>query len=312
MPKLLIVLLFFGLSSCLQTQSVEQITGKTMGTSYTIKTQGKADQGLIDQRLKQINQIFSSWDQHSELSKVNQHPVGQPVRLSAELSKVLSESVQISIQTQGFFDPALGSLIDVWGFGVTKVAQKPGRNKVARALENASITKAMLKADQLTKQANIKLNLSAIVKGYAVDEIARLLDQQGVERFMIEIGGEVKVKGQWTIGIETPTGQAPIAIDLMNESIATSGNYRQYFVWEGERYAHILDPHTGLPVNSDLFSVSVIHPSNLLADAYATAMMAMGSVKAQQLAEKLKLKAVLILKSAHDGNHAENIIKLGL
>ncbi|MBC8493584.1 MAG: FAD:protein FMN transferase [Candidatus Thioglobus sp.] len=312
MPKLLIILLFFGLSGCLKTQSVEQITGKTMGTSYTIKTQGKVDQSLIDQRLKQINQIFSSWDQHSELSKVNQHPIGQPVRLSAELLKVLSESIQVSTQTQGFFDPALGSLIDIWGFGPTKVSQKPSRNRVLRALENTSISKASLEADQLTKQADIKLNLSAIAKGYAVDEIARLLNQQQVERYMIEIGGEVKVKGQWTIGIETPASQAPIAIDLMNESIATSGNYRQYFVWEGEQYAHILDPHTGLPVNSDLFSVSVIHPSNLLADAYATAMMAMGSVKAQQLAETLKLKVVLILKPADDSSYAENIIKLGL
>ncbi|MDC9726978.1 MAG: FAD:protein FMN transferase [Candidatus Thioglobus sp.] len=312
MPKLLIILLFFGLSGCLQTQSVEQITGKTMGTSYTIKTQGKVDQSLIDQRLKQINQIFSSWDQHSELSKVNQHPIDQPVRLSAELLKVLSESIWVSGQTQGFFDPALGSLIDVWGFGATKVAQKPSRNKVASALKNASISKVSLEADQLTKQADIKLNLSAVAKGYAVDEVARLLDQQQIERYMVEIGGEVKAKGRWTIGIETPAGQAPIAIDLMNESIATSGNYRQYFVWEGEQYAHILDPHTGLPVNSDLFSVSVIHPSNLLADAYATAMMAMGSVKAQQLAETLKLKVVLILKSADDSSYAENIIKLGL
>jgi thiamine biosynthesis lipoprotein len=199
-------------------------------------------------------------------------------------------------------------LIDVWGFGVAKVDKKPSRNAIAKALKNSSISQAVLNNQQFIKHADIQLNLSAIAKGYAVDEIAKLLSNQGVERFMVEIGGEIKVKGSWIIGIETPTNQLPIKIELTDKSIATSGNYRNYFIWEGRRYAHILNPKTGLPINSDLFSVSVIHQSNLSADAYATAMMAMGSEKAQQFAKRLGLKVVLILNNTD----TQNIIKLGL
>jgi thiamine biosynthesis lipoprotein len=308
MPKLLIIFLFLSLSSCSQKPTFEQITGKTMGTSFTIKSSQQINQIQIEQRLEQINQIFSNWNANSELSKVNKQPVNKAILLSDELSQVLAKSINIHKQTNGFFDTGLGKLIDVWGFGVAKVDKKPSRNIIAKALKNSSISQAVLNNQQFIKHADIQLNLSAIAKGYAVDEIAKLLSNQGVERFMVEIGGEIKVKGSWIIGIETPTNQLPIKIELTDKSIATSGNYRNYFIWEGRRYAHILNPKTGLPINSDLFSVSVIHQSNLSADAYATAMMAMGSEKAQQFAKRLGLKVVLILNNTD----TQNIIKLGL
>ncbi len=313
MPKRLIIFLFLSLSGCDQKQTVDQVSGQTMGTTYTVKSQdGAIDQSQIDSRLKQINRVFSNWDKHSELSQVNLQPAHQTILLSSELSKVLSESVRVYQQTDGFFDPGIGRLVDAWGFGITKVASKPDREAIEQALRHSSIAKATFSAPELTKQANIQLNLSAIAKGYAVDEVAKLLVDQGIKRFIVEIGGEIKTQGSWTIGIETPAEQAPIKVELMDESIATSGNYRQYFIWEGKRYAHILDPHTGFPVNSDLFSASVIHKSNLLADAYATAMMAMGSEKAIQLARRLKLKTVLVVKQCDTPCLSKNVIKIGL
>lgn len=312
MPKLLIIFLFLSLSACTQKQPLEQITGKTMGTRYLIQSTQPINPIQISQRLEQINQIFSSWDINSELSVVNQQPVNQAILLSDELSKVLAKSINIHQKTGGFFDPGLGRLIEVWGFGVAKTNNKPSKNAVAQAFKNSSISQSVLTNQQFIKHADIWLNLSGVAKGYAVDEIAKLLASQNIERFMVEIGGEIKVKGSWTIGIETPTGQPPIKIELTDESIATSGNYRQYFVWEGGRYAHILNPKTGLPAKSDLFSVSVIHPSNLQADAYATAMMAMGNQKAQQLAQRLGLKVVLILNKCDRPCLSHKVIKLNL
>ncbi len=313
MPKRLIIFLFLSLTGCDQNQTLEQVSGKIMGTTYLIKGKGlEIDQQQVDLRLDQINRVFSSWNRSSELSQLNRQPTKHPVLLSTELSQVLSLAIKVQQQTDGYFDPGLGRLIDAWGFGVTEVLTKPDRAMIAKALLNSSISKTTLEGQTFSKQIDIDLNLSAIAKGYAVDEIYKLLDQQGVERFMLEIGGEIKVKGSWTIGIEAPVGQVPVKIKLADESIATSGNYRQYFVWEGKRYAHILDPHTGLPVNSDLFSASVIHQSNLLADAYATAMMSMGSEKAIELAQRLNLKTVLILEKCDTPCLSKNIVKIGL
>ncbi len=312
MPKPLIIFLFLSLTGCGQHQALEQVTGNTMGTSYTIKAQGaQASQPQVDARLRQINQIFSSWDTSSELSQLNRQPINHPLTLSTELSQVLNQAIQVHQQTKGYFDPGLGRLIDIWGFGAMKVTTKPDRKSIAKALKHSSITQTNLQGQTFSKQGDVRLNLSGIAKGYAVDEIYRLLDERGIARFMLEIGGEIKVKGSWNIGIEAPIGQAPVGIKLTDESIATSGNYRQYFIWEGQRYAHILNPHTGLPVNSDLFSASVIHPSNLLADAYATAMMSMGSQQAIKLARQLKLKAVLILAKCTQPC-LSNIVKIGL
>lgn len=127
-----------------------------------------------------------------------------------------------------------------------------------------------------------------------------MLIQQGLKNFIVEIGGEVMAQGQWTIGIEKPNHSLPIAIELQNLAIATSGDYRNYLVWQEKKYQHILNPSTGLPANTDLSSVSVIHDSAMIADAYATAMMAMGSQKAKILAEELNLSVVFILNQYYD------------
>jgi thiamine biosynthesis lipoprotein len=147
--------------------------------------------------------------------------------------------------------------------------------------------------------------LSAIAKGFGVDQVARLLKKHQVKDFLVEIGGEVIASGKqidrhWTLGIEQPNSAEPITMVLNNQAIATSGNYRNYFVWEGKRYMHILTPSSGLPANTDLASVSVLNTQAIMADAYATAMMVMGSEKATELAKQLNLSVVLILNQQHD------------
>ncbi|CAC9509847.1 FAD:protein FMN transferase (EC 2.7.1.180) [uncultured Gammaproteobacteria bacterium] len=294
-------------SACGVSEKINTFSGSTMGTTYTVKTIG--DNGIsqqkIDDRLTQINQIFSTWDAKSELSAVNQQSVNEWIKVSDELFYVLKTAKEIHQQTEGYFDPGIGNLVDVWGFGANKQIQKPSQIEVYKAFINSSIRYLTLKDGvnkAVKKTRDIYIDLSAIAKGYGVDAIVKLLNTQN---YLVEIGGEVRSGGSnngkpWMVGVEHPSKATPIAITLNNQAIATSGNYRHYFIWQGKRYMHILNPHTGLPANSDLASVSIIHPQTMVADAYATAMMAMGSQRATALAKQLGLPVILILnQQAH-------------
>jgi thiamine biosynthesis lipoprotein len=306
MSKLFIYVFFLFLSACGVNQPTQVITGATMGTTYTVKA---IDSGVsklqIEQVLDQVNKTFSTWDPKSELSLLNRQPTNQWIDVSSELFFVLNQSQKVYQQTQGYFDPGIGRLIDAWGFGVVKVLQKPSQARVDELLPLSSIQYLQLNKGRVKKIKAIHLNLSAIAKGFGADQVARLLKKHHVKDFLVEIGGEVIASGKqrdryWTLGIEQPSGAKPIAIVLNNQAIATSGNYRNYFVWEGRRYMHILTPSSGLPASTDLASVSVLNAQAMMADAYATAMMVMGSEKATELAKQLNLSVVLILNQQHD------------
>ena len=316
MSKYGLILILFLLSSCFENESVEQIKGESMGTSYSINVLGdeRIEQDRIDRRLVEINDTFSTWQDDSELSQLNRAPVGEWIEVSSELYLMLKQSVEIHQQTDGYFDPGIGRLIDLWGFGASGGrTEVPKRKEIEEAFKNSSIRYLLMEDGRVKKTRNIHINLSAIAKGYAVDEIARLIKMSGIKNFLVEIGGEVIASGNnrgddWTVGVERPDNKAPIPIVLKDASIATSGNYRNYFIWEGKKYMHIFNPLTGLPANNDLSSVSVVHPQSAMSDAYATAMMAMGSMKAIELANKLKL-TVLFITIKEDNNQ---IIKINL
>ncbi len=303
MLRALLIFIFLLLSACGGDQPTRTITGSTMGTTYMVKSiGGDISKQQIELVFDRVNQIFSTWDVNSELSSLNRGPINQWINVSADLFFVLTQSQELYQQTQGYFDPGIGNLIDMWGFGAVKVEHKPSRAQVLSALEKSSILSVTLKDGKVKKTKDININLSAIAKGFGVDEIAKLLHTQN---YLIEIGGEVLTSGNnhgkdWTLGIERPNGAESIAIVLKNQAIATSGNYRNYFVWKGERYMHIIDPKSGLPAKNDLASVSVLHAQTMMADAYATAMMAMGSQKAIALAKRLDLSAILILNQQAD------------
>ena len=314
MRKYSLILILFLLGGCLENESSELIKGDIMGTSYSINVLGdkRVDQSLIDKRLVEINAIFSTWQEDSELSQLNQSPLGEWITVSQELYLLLKNSDEIYKQTDGYFDPGIGRLIDLWGFGSSGGRTKlPKIEEIERAFKDASIKYLVIEDGRVKKLRDIKINLSAIAKGYAVDEVARLIKASGVEDFLVEIGGEVIASGTnkgdaWVIGVERPDNKSPIPVELKNASIATSGNYRNFFIWEGKKYMHIFNPESGFPANNDLASVSVIHPQSALSDAYATAMMAMGSSKAKTLADKLKL-SVLFITNKEDNNQVIKI-----
>jgi thiamine biosynthesis lipoprotein len=314
MRKYSLILILFLLGGCLENESSELIKGDIMGTSYSINVLGdkRVDQALIDQRLIEINAIFSTWQEDSELSQLNQSPLGEWITVSQELYLLLKSSDEIYKQTDGYFDPGIGRLIDLWGFGSSGGrTELPKIEEIERAFKDSSIKYLVIEDGRVKKLRDIKINLSAIAKGYAVDEVARLIKVAGVENFLVEIGGEVIASGtnkgdDWVIGVERPDNKSPIPVELKNTSIATSGNYRNFFIWEGKKYMHIFNPESGFPANNDLASVSVIHPQSALSDAYATAMMAMGSGKAIMLADKLKL-SVLLITNKEDNNQVIKI-----
>ena len=294
------------LSACDFNTKAKVVAGTTMGTTYSItQLDGEmVSKQQIDTKLKQINAIFSTWDKNSELSLLNRSPINQWIAVSDELFFILIESIKLHQKTQAYFNPGLGRLIDIWGFGAKQVKHKPNLDKVSAALKNSAIQSLQLQHGKLKKTQDIHINLSAIVKGYALDEIAKLLSNNNSQNFLVEIGGEAIVRGRrggklWVLGIEHPNKQRPIAIKLTNQAIATSGNYRNYFVWQGKQYMHILDPNTGFPANTDLASVSVLHSQTMIADVYATAMMAMGSAKAIALAKRANLSVILIFNQSH-------------
>jgi thiamine biosynthesis lipoprotein len=286
------------------------IKGKTMGTNYSIQTIDiKLEKLDIENRLLKINSIFSNWDKNSEISKLNNAPINEWIDISDDMFFVLHNSKQIYKQTKGFFDPGIGRLIDIWGFGSNKVNDKPNKNQIINSLELSSIKNLELADKKVRKLKDIHINLSAIAKGYAVDEIVKFLLKKGVNKFIVEIGGEVAAYGKdWKIGVEFLNFGNPININLKNKTIATSGDYRNYFIWDGKKYAHILNPNNGLPAKTDLSSVSVIHNSNMLADAYATAILAMGYQKAAILAKRLNLSVLFILD---EKNHFK-VLKINL
>ena len=300
MRKYGLILILFLLSGCFENESVEVIKGESMGTSYSINVLGdeRIEQDIIDRRLVEINDTFSTWQDDSELSKLNRASVDEWIDVSSELYSMLKKSEEIYQQTDGYFDPGIGRLIDLWGFGASGGrTEAPKREEIEKAFENSSIRYLLMEDGRVKKTRDIHINLSAIAKGYAVDEVARLIKMSGIKNFLVEIGGEIVASGSnrgddWVVGVERPDNKAPIPIVLKDASIATSGNYRNYFIWEGKKYMHIFNPATGLPANNDLSSATVIHDQSAMSDAYATAMMAMGSVKAIELANKLKLTTI--------------------
>jgi len=272
--------------------------GETMGTTYLVKLvveneQDKTKWGDLkkqfDQKLEDINDLMSTYRSKSAISRFNENHDTKSVPVEAEFFHVVSSALDIGKKTQGAFDITLGPLIDAWGFDKTgRHINKPSAESIALLKPYVGLDKVTAENGSLKKKdSRVRINLSGIAKGYAVDSIASLVEQAGAERFMVEIGGEIAVRGRnakgrpWKLGINRPTPEASRlelieTAELSKGAMATSGSYRNFFSREGRRYHHIIDPRTGAPVLHTLVSVTVIAPNCMQADALATAAMVLG------------------------------------
>jgi thiamine biosynthesis lipoprotein len=297
------------------------LSGRTMGTVYHVSViPGAEDEYKIEEvhkqieaRLEQINQRMSTYIGTSELNLVNNAGANTWVDVSAETASVVDTAQRISSQTDGAFDITVGNLVNLWGFGPDiNLYAVPEENRIREVLSKSGYQNLNVRLDPPQIQKNIAglyLDLSGIAKGHGVDQIAELLIELGYPNHLVEIGGEIRTGGEkapgqpWSIGIERPQSKGRSVLRVVHTSttaaMATSGDYRNYFEHQGRRYSHTIDPTTGYPITHRLASVSVLHESCMLADAYATAFMVMGPDRAMEFAKQHDLAIYMLVKKDH-------------
>jgi thiamine biosynthesis lipoprotein len=295
-----------------------ELSGPTMGTTYMVKIAAELDPSAqrrvataIDARLDRVNQLMSSYDPESELSRFNRHRQLTPFPASPETLEIFRIAREVSEWSGGAFDVTVAPLVRAWGFGAGgREAAKPTARELRELLALVAYDGIVVDtgAGVLRKAvAEMECDLSAIAKGYAVDRLAETLKQVGYDGFLVEIGGELRASGRrldgklWRVAVERPDSpqrRTHEIVALENASIATSGDYRNYYVRDGVRVSHTIDPRTGEPIRHRLASVSVIHPEAVYADALATALSVLGPEEGYALAEQLRLAAYFIVRSS--------------
>jgi len=291
---------------------VVHLHGDTMGTTYNVKyvvREGEQPvenlQQELDARLVKINQLMSTYDPESELSRFNQNRFTEPYPVSAETQKVVAEALRLGELSHGVLDITVGPLVNLWGFGPNKRPEKvPSEAQIAEVREYVGLDKLAVTDTGLRKtHPLVYVDLSTIAKGYGVDEVAAILEDHGIDDYLVEIGGEMRVKGQrgngdaWLIAVEKPVaGNRSVQkiLSVGTNAVATSGDYRNYYEQDGVRYSHLIDPRTGKPIQHNLVAVTVVTPSSMTADALATALIVMGWDAAIALAEQENLAVLLI------------------
>lgn len=294
------------------------LEGATMGSRYRVRVD---DEGAAARRrelaelaqsvLDDVDARMSTWKPDSEVSRLNRAPANVPVAVSEGTFEVLEAAVRIAGDTGGAFDVTVGPLVDAWGFGPGgEVIAVPDDAEIDRLLSLVGVEGLRLDPDARTVtkvRREIRVDLSAIAKGWAVDRLLAALAEAGVAHAMVEVGGEVSTRGPtreggpWRIGIERPSPDGTVrlqrTIPLVNRSVASSGNYRNFYVLDGRTVAHTIDPRTGRPVQHRLRGVSVVTEHCMEADALATALMVMGPEEGLAWATERDVAALFLVQS---------------
>jgi len=294
-----------------------ELTGSAMGTTFKVllveppdtlaATELEAD---IVASLGGVDDLASTWRDDSELSRFNANPSLDWIVASAKFCNVLDQALAVSRETGGAFDVTVGPLVNLWGFGPDgQILEPPSDEAIDAAMQNVGFDKIETDCDERLIRKTLPtlyVDLSGWAKGYAVDEVVRLLDTNGLENYLVEIGGEVRVSGHnsenhmWAIAIEAPSTseRVPYAVlRITDTSVATSGDYRNYFAHDGQNYSHTIDTRTGRPVTHDLAAVTVLNPSTAYADAMATALLVLGPEAGPSLATKLGIAGYFLVRN---------------
>lgn len=321
-PKRIIYFLIFLLLLITSCTNVEQnnfleINGSTMGTTYSVKV--VIDQSTvqlneivlkekIDSVLVEVNRQMSTYIPTSEISVFNNLESNKWFEISEDFAFVLSESINICKLSGGSLDITVGPLVNIWGFGPDQRPRKiPSENEIDSAMQLVGFQNLNVKLDPpsvMKDIANLEIDLSSTAKGFGVDKVFNFLERVGYKNLMIEIGGEVRTAGlnhkneKWKIGISEADHSGAInkVVQLSDLSMATSGDYWNYFEENGIRYSHTIDPTTGRPITHKLASVTVFDSTCLRADGFATALYVMGPEKAYDFAIELELPIYMIVK----------------
>lgn len=297
--------------------------GHTMGTTYRIlatvdndSTTSLSLKELVDKRLDELCQSLSTYIENSEITRFNQSEAGEWFGVSSDFYRVVVAADSISRKTGGAFDITVGQTVDLWGFGAEGVETSneiPAQDKILSAQRTADYRKLQIQNDPLALKklhSELKLDVSAIAKGYGVDEILLLLKKlHEVHGAMVEIGGEIRVFGhrhdgsRWTVGIQSPVrdhGGLAAKVYLDDGAVASSGSYVNYFEKDGKKISHVINPLKGAPVETDIVGTTVISESCMTADAWATACMVMGVQKALDMARSEGIGLMIIREESEE------------
>jgi thiamine biosynthesis lipoprotein len=293
-----------------------ELTGSAMGTTFSVllvsPSEGISKDGLqarIVETLEGIENLASTWREDSELSKFNANPASGWIATSGELCEAIARALEISRQSEGAFDITVGPLVNLWGFGPEgDVSEPPAEDMLAAVRAEVGYEGLQTRCDAPAvskRSVGMYVDLSGWAKGHAVDELASLLDQHQLRNYLVEIGGEIKVRGhnaeglKWAVAIETPstTKRLPHSVlRVTNTSVATSGDYRNFFEHGGRHFSHTIDARTGRPTDHALAAVTVVNESAAYADAMATALLVLGPTDGPERAEKLGIAAYFLIR----------------
>lgn len=314
MAAFFVLALLVGCSSELE---IQKLSGRTMGTAWSVVIANpiasydqKALQADIESVLAEVNRQMSTYDPTSEISQFNESDALDTWYPVSELFAITTaKALGFSEISGGAFDPTVGPLVNLWGFGPDAGAEAlPSDTVIDEAKASVGFSAISVRAPEadggaaIRKSAQRRLDLSAIAKGLGVDQVYALLDDQGYANFLVEIGGEVRVKGDkdglgWKIAVEKPIkGERAVEqlLSLKNVALATSGDYRNYREIDGVAYSHTIDPSTGRPVTHQLASVTVADSECAMADGWATTLLVLGPTKGFELAIARNLPAMFI------------------
>ena len=318
--KLILITVLLAFFSCSNAETIKDFTlkGRVFGTTYKIVylDASKNYQTSLDSLFFLMNKSLSTYIPSSDISRINK---GDSTVIVDDLFlEVFTKSKRIYTETNGFFDPTVGNLVNAWGFGPKKERLNLSEDQVAQQMQYVGLDKVTIVNGKIKKQdPKIYLDFNSIAKGFGIDVVARFLDSKNISNYLVEIGGEIRAKGikkenhPWVIKLVNPIKKDSIKgyrkINLSNKSMATSGNYRKFRVTkDGQKYVHTVNPKTGYAIESNLLSASVIADLDCAdTDAYATAFMAMGLENAKEFLEIHKNIGAILLFINKNGDLEE-------
>jgi thiamine biosynthesis lipoprotein len=310
----LLLVTSLALAACARGTAEFSLSGETMGTDYSVKIAAnsvdmKRVKGQVEATLDAVDAMLSTYRPESELSRFNADSTTEWHTVSGEFCAKVEQALSVSKMTDGAFDITVGPLVNLWGFGPDAQTDEPPSDEDIAAAE-AVVGYHRLHADcaipALKKDVpDLYIDMSGLGKGYAADRVAEKLDEDGLTNYLIEVGGELRLRGtnrhgdKWAIGIEAPLydRREPYAVvHLTDTAVATSGDYRNYFESGGVHYQHIIDTRTGRPVTHSMASVTVVDGDGSRADALATGLLVLGPDRGMQLAKTQGLAVLFLMR----------------
>ena len=306
------IMMSLALAACKPGAKTLNFSGLTMGTSYNVvavdpsrKVDEAEAKAQIESALALVNKQMSNWDSSSEISQFNAKTDLGAMQVSADLAKVMRAAEEVHIASEGRFDTTMGPLIELWGFGASGAKHMASDAEIAQAQARSGhgATLNVGSTSLQKRRSDAQVYLSAIGKGYGADQVGQALQALGINDYMVEIGGDLYASGNnpsglpWQIGIEKPAALSGGVLDVVGISglgLASSGDYRNYFEQDGERYSHLIDPVTGRPITHKTASATVLAENAMLADAWATAMLILGRARGLEIAGQHDLAVLFV------------------